>query len=383
MSHSENKRTVPFFNYPSVFKSDEEAILSIVQEVGRRGAYIMQKDLADFEQSVAQYVGSKYVLGLANATDALHFAVRAAGIGPGDEVIFCSHTMVATPAAVHFAGATPVPVDCGDDHLIDPQAVERAVTPRTRAIMPTQLNGRTADMDALQEIADRHDLLIIEDAAQSLGSTYKGRHAGTFGVAGCISFYPAKTLGCLGDGGCLITSDEEVYRQVKLLRDHGRNEEGEVVAWGLNSRLDNLQAAILNHKFASYDADIARRREIASIYHGELSGHEDLVLPPAPDSSPKHFDIFQNFEIEASDRDRLQDYLKSRGVGTLVQWSGKAVHQFPALGFDQKLPFTEKLFERMLMLPLNTSLLDEDVLYVCGCIQEFYQANTQSRTRVA
>jgi len=163
------RRDVPFFNYPSVFRSHEEEFIAIIREVGRRGAFIMQKDLADFERHIADYVGAKYAVGVANATDGLHLAVRAAGIGPGDEVIFASHTMVATAAAIYFAGATPVPVDCGPDHLIDPESIRAAITPRTKALMPTQLNGRTADMDELQAIADEHGLLIIEDSVQAVG----------------------------------------------------------------------------------------------------------------------------------------------------------------------------------------------------------------------
>lgn len=372
--HSES-HSVPFFNYPEVFVSEEESLMSIFCDVGRRGAYIMQTDLEEFERAVAEYVGAKHVLGMANATDALHLAVRAAGIGPGDEVIFASHTMVATPASVHFAGATPVPVECGADHLIDPDAVEAAVTPRTKAIMPTQLNGRTADMDALQAIADRHGLIVIEDAAQALGSRYKGKCAGTFGVAGCISFYPAKTLGCLGDGGCLITNNDDIYEMVRLTRDHGRDEFGDVVVWGLNSRLDNLQAAILNHKLKSYEASITRRREIATMYHESLSSIEGLRLPPPPGSEPDHFDIFQNYEIEAANRDELRAYLRSKGVGTLIQWGGKAVHQFEKLGFEQELPYTTELFTRLLMLPLNTSLTNEDVHYVADCVKQFYATN--------
>jgi dTDP-4-amino-4,6-dideoxygalactose transaminase len=320
---------------------------------------------------------------MANATDALHLAVRAAGLGPGDEVIFSSHTMVATPASIHFAGATPVPVECGPDHLIDPASVEAAITRRTKAIMPTQLNGRTADMEALCGIADRHGLAIIEDAAQGLGSRFKGRCAGTFGLAACISFYPAKTLGCFGDGGCAITNDDEMYRKLRLLRDHGRDDTGEVVMWGLNSRLDNLQAAILNHKLKNYDSCIARRREIAALYQAALGDVEGLRLPPAPDQDPDHFDIFQNYELEADRRDELRQYLRECGVGTLVQWGGKAVHQFPGLGFCQRLPYTEQLFQRLLMLPMNTSLSNDDVQYVCDCIRSFYQAQTSLHTRAA
>jgi len=350
----------------------EEDFVAIFRDVGRRGAFIMQRDLRDFEQHLATYTGAKYAVGVANATDGLHIALRAAGIGPGDEVIFCSHTMVATAAAIHFAGATPVPVECGPDHLIDPKSVEAAITSKTKAIMPTQLNGRTCDMDALQAIAERYNLLIVEDAAQGLGSKFKDKQAGTFGVAGAISFYPAKNLGCLGDGGAVITSDEEVYRKLLLLRDHGRDESGEVVMWGLNTRLDNLQAAFLDYKLARYAEEVARRREIADLYQKLLGDVKELVLPPAPGSDPDHFDVFQNYEIEAEQRDELRAYLKENGVGTLIQWGGKAVHQFKKLGFNVSLPYTERMFTRCLMLPMNRSLSDENVYYVCEVIRRFY-----------
>jgi dTDP-4-amino-4,6-dideoxygalactose transaminase len=233
-------------------------------------------------------------------------------------------------------------------------------------------------MDAIQAIADKHGLLIIEDAAQALGSKFKDRCAGTFGAAACISFYPAKTLGCLGDGGCVITNDDDVCDKLRMLRDHGRDQSGEVRMWGLNSRLDNLQAAILNHKLTHYDAAIARRREIARLYDEQLRELPQLLLPPAPASDSRHFDIFQNYELEAEDRDRLQAYLKEKGVGTLIQWGGKAVHQFRGLGFSQSLPRTEQLFEKFLMLPMNTSLTDADVSYVCDCMHRFYAVKAAS-----
>ena len=374
MSAVGQSRSVPFFNYPSIFRSEEDEWISIFRDIGRRGAFIQQRDLIQFEEQVATYVGAKYVLGMANATDALHLFLRAAGIGPGDEVIFCSHTMVATAASVAYAGATPVAVEAGWDHLMDPSAIEAAITPRTKAIMPTQLNGRTADMDAIQAVADKHGLMLFEDAAQALGSKYKERFAGTFGLASCISFYPAKTLGCFGDGGCVITNDDEIYRNVKLLRDHGRDDTGEVVMWGLNSRLDNLQAAILNHKFKTYDECIARRRAVATMYQQQLGDMLQLTLPPAPGSEPDHFDIFQNYEIEADKRDELRAHLTARGIGTLIQWGGKAVHQFKGLGFKCQLPFTEQLFKRLMMLPMNTSMTDDDVNYVCESVREFYAA---------
>ena len=227
-------------------------------------------------------------------------------------------------------------------------------------------------MDALQGIADEHGLLIIEDAAQALGSKFKGKGAGTFGVAGAISFYPAKVLGCLGDGGAVITSNDKIYERLLQLRDHGRDKTGEVVSWGLNSRLDNIQAAILDYQLKSYESVIARRRAIASMYQERLGNLEELVLPPAPDRDPDHFDIYQNYEIEAERRGELKEYIEGHGVGTLIQWGGKAVHQWPKLGFRQRLPFTEHLFTRMLMLPMSMSLSGEDVDYVCDKVREFY-----------
>ncbi|MBW2078946.1 MAG: DegT/DnrJ/EryC1/StrS family aminotransferase [Deltaproteobacteria bacterium] len=367
------QRTVPFFDYPHVFTSQEEGIMSIVRDVGRRGAFILQNDLSDFETILAEYTGAKYAVGVANATDAIQLGLMAGGIKPGDEVIFCSHTMVATASAIHFAGGTPVPVEAGPDHLIDPNSIEGAITSKTKAIIPTQLNGRTANMDAIQAVADKHGLQVYEDSAQALGSKFKGRGAGTFGVASCISFYPAKLLGCLGDGGAVLTNDEDVYRKLLLLRDHGRDQVGEVVAWGMNSRLDNLQAAVLDYQLKNYQRVIDRRRVIAKLYEERLGGLNELVLPPGPDSDPDHFDVYQNYEIEAERRDELKKHLAQRGVGTLIQWGGKAVHQFRKLGFTQKLPFIERLFERMLMLPMNMSLNDEDVDYVCDCIFDFYR----------
>lgn len=365
-------RSVPFFDYPFVFSSQETELLAVVQDVGRRGAFILQRDLTEFENNLARFVNARFALGVGNATDGLLFALRAAGISPGDEVVLSSHTMIATGAAVHFAGAVPVPVECGVDHLIDPAAAEAAITARTRAIMPTQLNGRTCNMDALQAVADTHGLLIIEDAAQALGSKFKGRCAGTFGVAGAISFYPAKVLGCLGDGGAVVTNDEAVYERMFQMRDHGRSREGEIVSWGMNSRLDNLQAAILDFQLKKYDAVMSRRRCLAGLYTKRLKDVTELVLPPAPDSDPDHFDIYQNYEIEADRRDDLKQYLKEHGVGTLIQWGGQAVHQLKALGFTQHLPYTDWLFTRLLMLPMNMSLSDDDVYYVCDRVRAFY-----------
>jgi dTDP-4-amino-4,6-dideoxygalactose transaminase len=368
-----SKRNIPFFNYSALFKTQEKEIMDTLHDVMSRGAYILQEDLEEFEENIKELIGVKHVLGVADGTNALILSLRAAGVRHGDEVIMSSHTYIATAASAHFVGAKPVLVECGADHMIDPESVERAITDKTKVIMPTQLNGRTCDMDALQEIADDHGLIIIEDAAQALSSKYKDKCAGTFGLAGTFSFYPAKVLGCFGDGGAVVTNDDEIAESVALLRDHGRNEEGEVVTWGTNCRLDNIQAAILNLKLKTFKDDMDRRREIAGMYDHALKDIDDLILPPAPDADEKHFDVYQNYELESGHRDELRSFLAERGVGTIIQWGGKAVHQFNGLGFDNvRLPVVERMTSRFLMLPMHTALTDVDVEYVCDCIREFY-----------
>jgi dTDP-4-amino-4,6-dideoxygalactose transaminase len=364
---------IPFFNYSDVFLSHKADFMNIMEDVCTRGAFILQREVRELEEQLEEYLSAKCVLGVANGTDALIIALRAAGIGPGDEVIFSTHTYIATAASIYFVGATPIPVECQADHMIDPESVTKAITSKTKAIMPTQLNGRTCDMDALQEIADQHGLKIIEDSAQGLGSKFKGKSAGTFGIAGTISFYPAKNLGSFGDAGAVITNDNEMAEKMKLLRDHGRNEDGKVVAWGLNSRIDTLQAAILNYRMKNYDTIVKRRREIAQQYDQYLSQIEELVLPPKQKVDGNHFDVYQNYEIESQNRDGLKEYLKNNGIGTLVQWGGTAVHQHKELGFTENLPYTESLFEKMLMLPLNMSITDEEIKIVSNTIQEFYR----------
>jgi UDP-2-acetamido-2-deoxy-ribo-hexuluronate aminotransferase len=367
------KMNVPFFNYPRVYTDDRDAFLSIFDEVGKRGAFILQKDLRDFESALAAYTGAKHAMGVANATDGLEFGWMAIGMRPGDEVIFSSHTMLATAAAVKTAGGVPVPVELGPDNLIDPDAVEAAITPRTVGIMPTQLNGRTCDMDRIMSIAAKHRLFVVEDAAQALGSRFKGKHAGTFGHASAISFFPAKVLGCLGDGGGFLTNDNTIADKAWQLHDHGRDADGEVRSWGRNSRLDNLQAAFLLHRLKTYDQVVARRRAVAAIYQARLGDMQELQLPPAPDTDPDHFDVYQNYELQADRRDELKEHLRVHGIGTLIQWGGKAVHQWERLGFQVKLPKTERFFARCIMLPMNVFVTDDEVHYVCDQVRSFYR----------
>jgi dTDP-4-amino-4,6-dideoxygalactose transaminase len=364
---------VPFFEYPRLWSDDREEFLSIIDNVSSSGGFILQKAVSDFESELANYAGSNYAVGVGNATDGMEIFLEAIGINPGDEIIISSHTMLATASAIKVAGGVPIPVDIGEDNLISIQAIEDAITPSTVGIMPTQLNGRVCDMDAILAIAKKHGLFVVEDAAQALGAKYKGQHAGTFGLASDISFFPAKVLGCLGDAGGVLVNDKNLYHQIFQLHDHGRDVDGEVRRWGRNSRLDNIQAAILSHKLKTYDKVIARRREVAQMYQDRLGMLSELQLPAPPSATSDNFDVYQNYELTADNRDELKTFLSEKNIGTLIQWGGTAVHQFTQLGFNQVLPETERFFERCIMLPMNVFISNTDVDYICESVTEFYR----------
>ena len=368
-------KQVPFFDYKHIFGQYTKEITEIILDISTRGSFIMQKEVKIFEDNLSKFLQAKYSLGVGNCTDGLLLAIKAAGIRAGDEIIFSSHTFVATASAIYHSGAIPIPVECGNDHLIDLNAIESAITTKTKAIIPTQLNGQVCDMDKLLEICSKYNLILIEDAAQSLGAKYKSKSVGTFGLASAYSFYPAKVVGCFGDGGAVVTNDDNIYNQVFLTRDHGRAKIGEVITWGMNSRLDNLQAAILDFKLSKYHLDIIRRREIAMLYDNGLKEIKELLLPSAPNANPDKFEIFQNYELEvvkANEREGLREYLTNNGIGTILQWGGKAVHEFQGLGLKYSLPFTENLMRRCFLLPMNTSLTDEDVNYIIDNIRKYY-----------
>lgn len=364
---------VRYIDYPTAFRKMEGEIMHTIRQVLQGGDLILRHHVQEFEEHLAQFVGTRFAIGVNSGTDALHLSLRAVGIGPGDEVITVSHTFVATAAAIHHAGATPILVDIGDDHNMDVSLVEQAITPRTRAIIPVHLNGRMCDMERLMAIAQRHGLLVIEDAAQALGATFKGRKAGAFGIAGCFSFYPAKVLGAFGDAGAVVTNDSQVAQRLRWLRNHGRTEDGDIAFFAFNSRLDNLHAAILALKLRQVPEWIAYRRHLASLYQRHLSDIPYLRLPPPPVEEGPYWDVYQNYEIEAEDRDALVAHLKERGVEVMLPWGGKAVHQFKALGLSGfSLPKTEEVFRRVLMLPMHPELTEEHIAYVAQSIRTFY-----------
>lgn len=367
---------VPFFDFKAPFAEDPEAFVEIFRTTLAAGGIILQEAVAEFEEKLARYIGSPHVVGTADCTNAMLLGLRALDVGRGDEVIFCSHTFVATAQSIYFAGATPVPAEVAPDRNIDPDSVESLITPRTRAIMVTQLNGRVCDMARIDAIAKKYGLHVTEDAAQALGGSFGGRRAGTFGAFGAFSFYPSKLLGGFGDAGAVATADPELAEKVFRMRNHGANsqkrlEKGDRI-WSTGSRLDNLQAALLSYKLVRLPAALARRRQIARTYHAAFAELPDFGRPPGPDENGSHFDVFQNYEVDVGRREQLRDFLQEHGVGTIVQWGGCAVHQLTGLGFTQRLPATERFFERCFLLPMNHYLSDEAVLHVCSVVRAYY-----------
>lgn len=367
---------VPFVDLPTQYRHLESEIIAVVREVMSRGDFILRDDLRRFEDNMGSLLGLKYVIGVGSGTDALYLALRAARIGYGDEVITVAFTCVATIAVIANCGAKPILVDVAEDYNMDVEQLEQAITPQTKAIMPVHLNGRLCNMEKLMDIALKHNLIVIEDAAQAIEANFDGRKAGTFGMAGCFSLYPMKILGATGDGGFVATNDGVLAEEVFQLRDLGqRRETGDILHFGFSSRLDNIQAAILNVKLKSLPQWIERRREVAALYHQGLSHLQELKLPPPPQPKGRFFDVFQNYVIRTKERDKLAAYLEKCGIGVLVSWYlSKPLHYHKALNLGHfHLPNTEQFAEETVSLPLNSEISDNQVAYVIDAIQTFYK----------
>ncbi|MFM6852654.1 MAG: DegT/DnrJ/EryC1/StrS family aminotransferase [Sphingopyxis sp.] len=372
--------SVPFFDWAGLFNERKEEFSRVMMDTASRGGFILQKDVDDFERNLAEFIGVKHVIGVADGTNAILLGLRASGVKAGDEIIVPSHGFIAAIQSIHYAGATAVPVELADhDWLIDPAAIEAAITPRTTAIMPVHVNGRACQMDVIMDIAKRHNLAVYEDSAQAAGAKLDGVGAGCWGQWGTYSFYPSKTLGCFGDAGALVTNDDGIAAAVRAMRNHGANEQKsiplDVSTWGTNCRLDNIHAALLNYKLTYYGEAIARRREIAAQYHAAFSDIAELRLPPAPDADPRYFDIYQNYEMCLDRRDALRAYLSERQIGTIVQWGGFGIHQLKGLGFTQDCPKTDRFFETSLLLPMNHILTNDQVDHVIASVRAFCQTN--------
>lgn len=363
---------VPFVEPAKNYRMIKDEINAAFFDVLSKGDLIIRGQLKQFEENLSKFVGTKYAVGLNSGYDALHISMITAGIKKGDEVIVPAHTFVATASAVVNTGGTPVLVDVGNDYNIDVTKIEEAITPKTEAIIPVHLNGRVSDMNVIVSIADKYDLVVVEDACQSLGATFNKKKAGSFGLAGCWSFYPFKILGGYGDGGAITTNDPRVAKMARLLRYNGEDREtGEYHYHGFTCLLDNLQAAFLDVKLRHLPDWIQRRREIATQYRDGLKDIQELKLPHFDNS--RFEDVYQNYVIRTSKRDELGDYLKKNGIEVLIHWP-KPYYCYKALKLeDRGFPETEAICREVLSLPMNVEIDDEQVEHVIKIVRSFFK----------
>lgn len=352
---------IPFLDLQAVNARHRAALHECLERVLDSGWFVQGRELEAFESEFAAYCGAKHCIGVGNGLDALHLALRALGIGPGDEVIVPSNTFIATWLAVTYAGATPVPVEPVEaTYNLDPSRLAAAVTARTKAIVPVHLYGLPADMQAISAFAGEHDLRVVEDAAQAQGAQLNGIRVGALGDAAAFSFYPGKNLGALGDAGAVCVNDDGLAQRLRILRNYGSAVKYQHEEQGFNSRLDELQAAFLRNKLSFLDDDNRRRRSIADRYLAGL-GSTGLVLPQVP-SGCEH--VWHLFVVRSSRRDALQRALAARGVGTLVHYPTPP-HLQPAyrgLGFGEgSLPIAERIHREVLSLPMGPTMSDEQV----------------------
>ena len=366
---------VPFVDPRTHYQRLKAEIDGVIEDCLTKGDLVMRQQLRDFEQSLADFVGTKYAIGVNSGYHALHLSLLAAGVQPGDEVITVAHTFVASVSAIVHCGAKPVLIEVGTDYNIDPDCLEAAVTDRTSAIMPVHLNGRICDMERVSAFAEKHGLKVVEDAAQALGAKFDGKMAGSFGTTGCFSFYPFKILGCLGDGGAVTTDDPEIAAAISRLRYNGEDREtGEYHYHGYTALLDNVQAAVLDVKLRHLPGWIEHRRHIASLYRQGLEGIDDLALPHY--EGARFFDIFQNYVVRTSRRDELQEHLRSDGVETLLHWP-KPMWEHAGLELENpNLSGTEAICREVLSLPMSAETTEAHVEVTVGSVRNFFALQT-------
>ena len=357
-------RVIPFTDLSSQYHSIKDDVDSAIKEVLDSGWYILGKQVEQFEKNFSHYCQAKYGIGVANGTDAIHLALLACGIGKGDEVLTVSNTATPTVLAVTYTGAKPVFVDIEtESYTIDVNKIEENITKKTKAILPVHLYGQPADMDPIMELAQKYKLKVVEDACQAHGAEYKGKKVGALGDIGCFSFYPTKNLGGYGDGGMAVTNNEELDEKLRMLRNYGMKKQYHSLIRGFNSRLDELQAAILDVKLIRLDEWNEKRRRNARIYDRSL---ENVVKPIEKEYS-KH--VYHLYVIRCSDRDGMQKKLTDAGVSALIHYP-VPVHKQEAFGEFKNisLPFTEKYSSEILSLPMHPDLKEEQIRYVSDLI---------------
>jgi dTDP-4-amino-4,6-dideoxygalactose transaminase len=367
----QEKEIIPVANPKAQSEILKKELLDAVTRVINSGWYILGNEVDAFEKEFAEFIGAESCIGVASGTDAVMLALKAAGLKPGDEVITVSHSAVATVAAIEQAGLVPVFADIDDvSRCIDPGMIEALISASTMAIVPVHIYGQPCDMAAIMKIAERHGLKVIEDCAQAHGAMIGNKKSGTFGHAAAFSFYPTKNLGALGDGGAVVTDDDGIADNIKWLREYGWQERYVSSLSGVNSRLDEMQAAILRVKLRHLEKGNERRRQIASRYRDAIS--ESGIKAPVDITDTTH--AMHLYVVECEEREKLREYLSSRGIGTAVHYP-LAIHQQPAYQSRIRgcgsLANTERLYKKILSLPMYPELTDAQVERVCEAINKW------------
>jgi dTDP-4-amino-4,6-dideoxygalactose transaminase len=361
---------VPYIDLGIQHKLIKDELIKEIESVLTSGQFILGKFVEDFEQQFARTCQTSYAIGVANGTDALILAMKALKIGPGDEVITAPNSYLASASSIALAGAIPVFADVRDDLNLDPEKAEKAITKKTKAIIPVHLTGRPAPMNEINALAKKYGLYVIEDAAQSIGAEYHNRRTGSLGHIGCFSLHPLKNLSACGDGGMITTNDRNLYEKIRVLRNHGLKSRDECTVWSLNSRLDAMQATILSVKVKYLEPWTTRRRFIASWYQQEF---HDCVKTPV--DRPYEKAVYHTFIIQTNKRDALKDHLQKNGIDSRVHYPIPIHLQEAAmaLGYSQgSFPITEKLAGEILSLPIYPELTDEQVLYIIHQVKSFF-----------
>ncbi len=363
---------VKYLDLQAQYQSIKPEIDQAIQKVLDTSAYVLGPAVVQFEEDFAEYCGADFSAGVNSGTNALLLALKALDIGPGDEVVTSANTFIATVAAIVHSGARPVLVDVDPvSRNIDPILLKMAISPRTRAIMPVHLYGRMADMDPIMATAEKYNIPVIEDAAQAQGAQYKGKRAGSVGLMGAFSFYPGKNLGAYGEAGAVTTSDSELDKKVRVLRDHGSERKYYHDMIGYNARMAGIQGAVLGVKLKHLDQWTRERNRVAATYRKALKGGP-VGLPDVHDD---YAQVFHLYVVEAPQREKLQDYLRENGIVTLTHYPVPN-HLQKALGFlnykEGDFPVTEKLCREVVSLPTYPEMTDEQVEYVAAKIREFF-----------
>lgn len=363
--------TVPYVDLARQHAGVKDELLAAAGRVIERGDFILGAETAEFERRFAELCGVAHAVGMNSGMDALVLSLKALEIGPGHEVITAPNSFVASASCVALTGARPVFVDVDDSYNLDPSLVEAAITPRTKAILPVHLTGRPAAMEALAEIARRHGLAIVEDAAQAVLAERHGKRVGAWGTVGCFSLHPLKTLNACGDGGVVTTNDAQLAERLRILRNLGLRTRDDCVEWSTNSRLDTLQAAMLLVKLDHLEDWTRRRRENAAYYDEHLAGLPGLTLPV---QRPNEVQVHHTYVVVAERRDALKAFLAERGVGTSIHYPVPIHLQraAAALGYRRgDFPVTEHQADRILSLPVHQDLEPHELAYVCETIADF------------